>query len=736
VDIATLGIRIENGQIVATEAQLRALGPAGEAAAARIQRAFASVNQFQRGGFTTGATAAREIMASMAADTARMGTVAVSTGRHLTMLRTGFANMAAAAVGASAGVSRVSLALASLGLSNPVILGMAVVIGLAALALDKLTKAAEEAEKAARESAQRFMDHLKLYEQFGIAVRANISLRREQLQALLDVAVAERSVMGVQMVPDTEPMKRWRQDIAAADAALARFTVTLRAQREEITKADKVSRELMATQAKLAEQRIWEREKKDLQEAKQALVDLLGVAEKYRQTKAQIQLQQDKEEAAARQRARQAGGDIQRFAEIATSATDVQSLMSQLATLVPIFGGAISNLLGSLFGGAERAREAARRLQEAQEQFGRSMESFRASILGAAGDLDEAIRGVREQARQLRAEAEAAGGRTAAGDDVARVTAELDQRRRELAGVEALIRQGGPTATLLQWAGAIRREIERLEAVIAAMGEINEIERQRIDQLRAEAALVQARIREDLEVRRLRAIGRDEEADALAFAIAQQREYEDAVRDGADAATLAALAATLAAEAQRRAADQLHATIDQLTATISTLQDFANELRLDTSLTTLSPVQQLAEARRQYEAVLAQARGGDQAAAGRLPDAARAFLAASRAVNASGGRYQVDFNRVLADTDELSKMFTDQRTLAEKQLAVLERIREHVDPTIGGKGGLDRFDKMITRLDTANAQAQAGYEQITGILLEVRNATDKAARLFEGGMLN
>lgn len=54
--------------------------------------------------------------------------------------------------------------------------------------------------------------------------------------------------------------------------------------------------------------------------------------------------------------------------------------------------------------------------------------------------------------------------------------------------------------------------------------------------------------REDYEVRRLRALGQTKQADDLAFAQQQQREYAAAVKAGADATTLAALAQTQAAE--------------------------------------------------------------------------------------------------------------------------------------------------------------------------------------------
>lgn len=60
--------------------------------------------------------------------------------------------------------------------------------------------------------------------------------------------------------------------------------------------------------------------------------------------------------------------------------------------------------------------------------------------------------------------------------------------------------------------------------------------------------------REDYEVRRLRALGKTKEADTLAFAEQQQREYAAAVKANADATTLAALAQAQAAEKAQFAA--------------------------------------------------------------------------------------------------------------------------------------------------------------------------------------
>jgi hypothetical protein len=88
-----------------------------------------------------------------------------------------------------------------------------------------------------------------------------------------------------------------------------------------------------------------------------------------------------------------------------------------------------------------------------------------------------------------------------------------------------------------------------------ALDALNAAEATRIAQITAEYELEQQQAQEDYKVRELNAEGRTVEADALAFAETQQREYQKAVEDGADALTLAALSAAQAAEAYQHAAE-------------------------------------------------------------------------------------------------------------------------------------------------------------------------------------
>lgn len=125
-------------------------------------------------------------------------------------------------------------------------------------------------------------------------------------------------------------------------------------------------------------------------------------------------------------------------------------------------------------------------------------------------------------------------------------------------------------------------------------------------------------------------------------------------------------------------ADAYNAEVDAIGATIDRLGSFATSLRnlgknaLLGGLSPLSPQAKYAEARSQYEAVAAAARGGDEKAQDRYQEMYTAFLEASRAVNASGTGYQRDFSYAQAMTEEVAKWAGDQVGAGQAQLAVLK----------------------------------------------------------------
>lgn len=91
------------------------------------------------------------------------------------------------------------------------------------------------------------------------------------------------------------------------------------------------------------------------------------------------------------------------------------------------------------------------------------------------------------------------------------------------------------------------------------------------------------------------------------------------------------------------------------------------------SLSTLTPEQQYAETKRQYDQTLAAAKGGDATAQGQYSAMATAFLTASQKVNASDPRYTSDLAGVLQTTDDLSKWASGQVDVAQASLDALNK---------------------------------------------------------------
>ncbi len=183
--------------------------------------------------------------------------------------------------------------------------------------------------------------------------------------------------------------------------------------------------------------------------------------------------------------------------------------------------------------------------------------------------------------------------------------------------------------------------------------------------------------------------------------------------------------------------DQLTGTIDllnqveesakqrdaDLLATVNALKGFSDSLKLS-NLSPLSPVQQLEEARRQYQAALAKAQAGDQAAAAALPDVARQFLEASRAVNASGPQFAADFAQVVAQTDALAAMFDGMRDIQQQQLDAAKVTATNSGKTVaelqtmvqvlavGLQGAIDKLDEVRTEAAADARKTRQAIEEL------------------------
>jgi hypothetical protein len=131
-------------------------------------------------------------------------------------------------------------------------------------------------------------------------------------------------------------------------------------------------------------------------------------------------------------------------------------------------------------------------------------------------------------------------------------------------------------------------------------------------------------------------------------------------------------------DAKSALADAYNAETDAVDATINRMRSFASSLKtlrdnaLLGGLSPLSPQQKYAEAKAQYEAVLAAARGGDEAAQSQYQGAFNAFLTASREVFASSSQYQVDFAYAQAATEEAARWAEYQVDVGKAQLDVLK----------------------------------------------------------------
>lgn len=358
--------------------------------------------------------------------------------------------------------------------------------------------------------------------------------------------------------------------------------------------------------------------------------------------------------------------------------------------------GAVTGFIGGIIGSGKAAREAAREMAALQKALAATMKVLRAQVAG--DDLAVTIAQIQAQTDALKKQAsEAYKGRANEAErfriqrEAEALGAKLIEQAREEHALKLQqftqdlrvreLRSQGRSIAAQELAFALTQERELADArksgaTAAQLATLATVHAAEAQQRAADMAREQQRALDDLNFRLAVANGMTEDqASELAAATAAQREYEDAVRAGRDETYLSTLQQVHLAEAHKRSADKIRATIAQLEQTIGTLSGFRDSLLLS-SVSNLSPTGQLAEARRQYEEILAMAKGGDQGAAGRLPGAAQTLLDFSRQVNATGGMFTVDFNKVLSDTQGLIDLFSTQKSVAERQLEELVRIRD------------------------------------------------------------
>lgn len=161
-------------------------------------------------------------------------------------------------------------------------------------------------------------------------------------------------------------------------------------------------------------------------------------------------------------------------------------------------------------------------------------------------------------------------------------------------------------------------------------------------------------------------------------------------------------------EAYNAESQALQATISRMGSFASSLRELRNSALLG-SLSPLSPSQKYAEAKSQYEAVLAAARGGDESAQGRYQDAYTAFLEASRVMYASSNAYRQDFDYAQAATEEAAKWAETQVDVGQAQLDSLK----------ASVSGLIEVNKSVLSVREAIQQLNAAMGKNTAPLTAV-----------------
>lgn len=365
------------------------------------------------------------------------------------------------------------------------------------------------------------------------------------------------------------------------------------------------------------------------------------------------------------------------------------AIMPGLGTAV----GALTGFIGGLMGASKAAKEARERMDALRRSLALSMAEIRSEINGASTSLSRDLMANAAVFNDLRDQAKAAYPEMGyLGEMIAKVSGKESDRTRTLS-------------------------------------ELNALEAERAAQIKHEYELKNLDMQLDLEVRRQVALGHKEEAEDRALWLAQSRELTQARKDNADATTLAMIAEVQRLETIALMMDRLQAKVDQLNSVIAGLEDFRNTLLL-APVRGLSPEQQMAETKRQYEDILSKALGGDQDAAGRLPSAANALLEATRAVFGSTSGFQDVFDKVLSDTENVINVFKDQRSILEQQLAELVKLRENSDYEIQLNEVL--LHPVGTDLPTVPPAGNSGGGTSGGTTEEVRRETQETFALMTG----
>ena len=232
------------------------------------------------------------------------------------------------------------------------------------------------------------------------------------------------------------------------------------------------------------------------------------------------------------------------------------------------------------------------------------------------------------------------------------------------------------------------REVEQFQKSFDAgskefrqLGKIADIAREQIAQLRKEQEKANRDFETNLRIREFTLVGQDQEALSARLVNARRNEL-DAARELVDAGTITEdQFRRLSNVLDQELTEALKEVENDMSGLLLTLTDFKDSLLLgDTS--TLSPVQKLEEARRQFEETRAAAVGGDAEAAARLPEVSQTLLNLSQQVNASGAGFVQDFERVQSSVDLVISSIEREEKQAQAVLETAQRTTTAVEAIV------------------------------------------------------
>jgi hypothetical protein len=430
---------------------------------------------------------------------------------------------------------------------------------------------------------------------------------------------------------------------------------------------------------------------------------------------------------------------------------------AQVAGVYGAIVGGLAGAVGGLLGAADAHKAAAKQLSDAAASLDKNLYTF--ANPGDKNAEGNAIANAQDQAAQFRTQAQTLlnaqiQNDKGNGDQALADLAAYQQRLGQInAGLQANLDLIAKAAALQSkdFAGALgvrnlqaaglndqatalaqsNKDADERAAVEAKYGQDSAEYASTVATQMAEAAKraqdIAQSISDTNESYKLRA---ESAAGIDTFSQQQADELAKAIADGEDPSSIALLKIAQGNEllahnqqvAKQQAQDQLtvlqqqqqtlqqsltaqQQAVTNLQGVIANLKAGSDSLKLG-SLSGLSPIQQLAEAKSQLDALVATAHGSDtvaaQAAANAVPAAITAFLTQSQNVNASGPGYVADYNYAQSIYTSLGDQFSKQ---LDVQQAILDTLNDSNTKLTA------QILLLQQQIDATNASTQAGEVQ-------------------------